>query len=594
MFKKIICLVLIVGLLPVIFVFANEPKTSYINDETQILKAEGHPNGELTRAEFSVILCRIMGVEKLAKSPEMIVKEYFSDVPKTHWAAGYINTAVEYKVINGFEDFTFRPELTVTNEQVVNMLVAAWEYAEETERLGGYPDGYIEYNEPKSEATDYIHDPVSILKKVTPENAKYERTMYEQLVPAEFMPFTIRENILTFDDNTEYTGDRKINVYISEQGVKQPFVDEYFAQNSFDLSFFSIPAGDWQCQFSITDGAVRDTYFTMIRKYENNTLEFTGDIFRYTVLNAQPSIIEEKNDLTVSGIQGNDLYPFAILPLIDENLTLAISVSYLPVVPNDHRFMLSMNSMDLYFPPFRAQDGSDISDMYSNCIQGKNEVVSPVIFYDLQFDTDYHLQASVTNEYGDGVSLKGNIILFEKNGNIDYIFEGVVRTIEIKGYEIIRYDFDTVEFMPDSGSGLGDSALTQDGEMIFEPFDITNSWLADFAGGSALRVSVGMLNFGNGTVLERYIDITGANGEIRLLQNSGAAQEGYDKTLFWSAKQQSGTSVIKDFNGEIKCAVLFEFPDGSCYLYGYIEGDGTDFWQLELPMANYYRHIKYY
>jgi len=344
MYRKIICLILIAGLLPAICTFANETKTSYVNDEMQILKEngiiKGDPNGnlrpddKLTRAEFAVILCRVMGVEELAKTDGMIGKEYFKDVPKTHWSAGYVNTAAEYRAINGFGDRTFRPGLTVTNEQVVKMLVAAWGYSDEAEKLGGYPDGYMEIarrygvtdtvlfnygvaskrwvacaftygalnmpvsgdvdieipvkidhigsNDPKPENTDYVDDVVSILKKVTPVSAKYERKVFEQLVPAEFMPFTIQKNILIFDGNTENTGDRKIKVYISEQGAKQPVVDECFTQNSFDLSLFSIPAGDWQCQLSIIDGAVKDTYFVNLNKSEDNTIEFTGDIFRYT------------------------------------------------------------------------------------------------------------------------------------------------------------------------------------------------------------------------------------------------------------------------------------------------------------------------
>ena len=86
MVRKIICLILIAGLLPAICAGANEPKPGYIKDEMQILKEngiiKGDPNGdlrpddELTRAEFAVILCRVMGVEELARTDGMIGKEY--------------------------------------------------------------------------------------------------------------------------------------------------------------------------------------------------------------------------------------------------------------------------------------------------------------------------------------------------------------------------------------------------------------------------------------------------------------------------------------------------------------------------------------
>jgi hypothetical protein len=44
------------------------------------------PDDSITRAEFSVVLCRAMGLEETAKTAEMINLEYFVDVPNTHWA----------------------------------------------------------------------------------------------------------------------------------------------------------------------------------------------------------------------------------------------------------------------------------------------------------------------------------------------------------------------------------------------------------------------------------------------------------------------------------------------------------------------------
>lgn len=152
---------------------------------------------------------------------------------------------------------------------------------------------------------------------------------------------------------------------------------------------------------------------------------------------------------------------------------------------------------------------------------------------------------------------------------------------------IIRYDFDSITDTPDSGSGLGDFLITHNGTMVFEPVELTDGWLLEFADGVALSVEIGALSSG-----DRYIDIEGKNGKVRYLDNSRAVHDGYNMTQFWSAKQQDGSSIVKDFNGEIKCVVLYEFPDGSCYLYGYIDGDGTDFWMPRLPTSNYFRFAK--
>ena len=73
-----------------------------------------------------------------------LINNYFSDVASTHWAAGYIYTAAEYGAINGFGDGMFQPELSVTNEQAVKMLAAAWGCTDEAEKLGGCPNGYME------------------------------------------------------------------------------------------------------------------------------------------------------------------------------------------------------------------------------------------------------------------------------------------------------------------------------------------------------------------------------------------------------------------------------------------------------------------
>ena len=153
-----------------------------------------------------------------------------------------------------------------------------------------------------------------------------------------------------------------------------------------------------------------------------------------------------------------------------------------------------------------------------------------------------------------------------------------------------RYDFDELTEMPDVGSGLGDYALSHENTMIFEPVELADGWLLDLSGGGKLNVDIGMLSFENQYV-DRYIDIEGKNGKVRYLKNAGSVHDGYNMVLFWSAKQQEGFYIVKGFSGEIKCAVLYEFPDGSCYLSGYIDGDGTDFWTLELPNSNYFRFI---
>lgn len=152
----------------------------------------------------------------------------------------------------------------------------------------------------------------------------------------------------------------------------------------------------------------------------------------------------------------------------------------------------------------------------------------------------------------------------------------------------IRYDFDSVKEVPDKNRDLDteELSLADDSFITCEPVNVSGGWLYDLAGEGKLYVSVGTLEFNDGAFSERYIDIKGENGEVRLLSNSLSVSSDYTITQFWSYKQQDGNSIIKGSLGEIKCVDFFEMPDGSCRVYGYINGKENEFG--ELPEEGYY------
>lgn len=136
-------------------IFSNTVFAAFsdVNDENQYSKAittlsmlniiNGYddgtfkPEGSITRAEFTAIIVRALGLEDLQTEP----KE-FSDV-SDHWAKYYIKTAYDQGIINGFEDATFRPDENVTYEQALKMVVCTLGYTSYAEAEGGYPSGYI-------------------------------------------------------------------------------------------------------------------------------------------------------------------------------------------------------------------------------------------------------------------------------------------------------------------------------------------------------------------------------------------------------------------------------------------------------------------
>lgn len=172
----------------------------------------------------------------------------------------------------------------------------------------------------------------------------------------------------------------------------------------------------------------------------------------------------------------------------------------------------------------------------------------------------------------------GTTLVFAKVNNVD-----LSKTVA----SFLRYDFNIVKEVPDN-IDTQEMSVSDEGLMIFEPIEVSSGWLYNLANGGNLEVTVGSLEFDDGQLIERYIDIRGENGDVRLLHNSSSFTDEYSKTLFWSFKQQEGTSIVKGSQGEIKCVVLFESTDGARYLYNYLDGGGTDFWSLNLPQKNFY------
>ncbi len=100
------------------------------------------PEATITRAEFCKMVIYAIGHETLANTA--VSTTGFPDVDPTHWAAGAIKAAYDMKIINGFEDGTFRANENVTYDQAIKMVVCAKydKFAELASENGGFPKGY--------------------------------------------------------------------------------------------------------------------------------------------------------------------------------------------------------------------------------------------------------------------------------------------------------------------------------------------------------------------------------------------------------------------------------------------------------------------
>lgn len=85
----------------------------------------GYGNGEfgasrpITRAEMATVLARIAAKEGMTMRG---AERTFSDVPDGQWYSEYIRQAVQYGLINGYGDGTFRPNQYITRAETVVMI----------------------------------------------------------------------------------------------------------------------------------------------------------------------------------------------------------------------------------------------------------------------------------------------------------------------------------------------------------------------------------------------------------------------------------------------------------------------------------------
>ncbi|MGO4345469.1 S-layer homology domain-containing protein [Paenibacillus sp. MCAF9] len=84
------------------------------------------PNRTVTRAEFAAMLVRALGLQNSGGKQASA----FSDVAPGAWYADAIATAASFELIKGFEDGTFRPNTTITREQMAVMAASALKFAE--------------------------------------------------------------------------------------------------------------------------------------------------------------------------------------------------------------------------------------------------------------------------------------------------------------------------------------------------------------------------------------------------------------------------------------------------------------------------------
>lgn len=118
------------------------------------------PEEQITRAEFVTMCMRFYDMfEDITVSD----KNIFNDVPKSHWASGYIYNAIAMKWIEGYADGTFKPDSNITRAEVVAIVNRVLD---------------------RSADTEYVNKNISAVNKFTDLKDKSYWTLYEILEAA--------------------------------------------------------------------------------------------------------------------------------------------------------------------------------------------------------------------------------------------------------------------------------------------------------------------------------------------------------------------------------------------------------------------------
>ncbi len=98
------------------------------------------PDANITRAEFSAMIIRILGFDEESLDKTVSV---FEDVSTEHWACGIINALAANGAVSGYDDKNFGPDDNITLEQALKVIVEVLGYGPLAKSRGGYPGGYI-------------------------------------------------------------------------------------------------------------------------------------------------------------------------------------------------------------------------------------------------------------------------------------------------------------------------------------------------------------------------------------------------------------------------------------------------------------------
>ena len=378
------------------------------------------PDNTITRAEAAKVL--VCALDAAEQAEGMASDEIFTDVPASHWAAGYVNYAANYGIIAGRGNGIFDPEAPVTYEEIVKMVVAMLGYTPVANVKGGYPTGYL-----------YVANNMLKITKgatgVTGDAAK--RWVVARLLFNSLEAKIMEQETWSASDPEYVQGDQTLlRDYLGVTKIEGVVTGTFYSEavdkddQNVTLDIALINGCDEADEF---DDKNLEDYSDYIGEYEFE-VNGTGaeNYFGYTIT-AYVKDFTEDDELV------------AIAPKGNKNATLEIA-----------------------FDEFEADSWKDnkanyFTFEYYEDLEDEEPVVAKIrreVAEKDQEDAEYYLngelgdiaslESDITSEYGEECTLDGSVRFLDNDGNgiYDYVFvetvsaEIAVKSINEKNYKV--------------------------------------------------------------------------------------------------------------------------------------------------------------
>lgn len=466
---------------------------------------------KINRAQYAQMLVNMSGNKGKVTSKSNV--SLFQDVPKTYWAAGYIQTAINQGWMSGYMNGSFKPAQSVTLMEAVNGVL----------KLLGYTNS--DFTGSISAAQMALYDSKELDKNIT-------KTKNQAMTRKDLMN-------LFYNTLTATTKDGK--VYAETLGYKIDAKGEvdYLSLVNNNMEGPILADGDWKDEIPFLLGTA--TF------YKDGTLGTISDI-------QENDVIYYSKDLKSIWAYDNKVTGTIQSILPDRLVPTSVMVG-------QKEYKLGTNDMSVAFSSLGKVDVGDTVTL----ILGKDDSVVDVLTINeyntnitgIVIGTGEHV---VNNTKDDMVA--ANYVTFVDAGGNEYVQDyDIAATIYNIG-DVIRVTYEngvgTIKLLNQGSSAFANCTFSEDGTKLGNNNLAANVKVIDYFSGNYVKVNPKRLS---GTTLSGssvYYYETNSSGNISKLILNNVSGDVFKYGIITNSTSQMGTDSMSyeyTLDGTVKSAV---------------------------------------